>query len=112
MKTSRILLSLLALATIVGCSEGNDENQVVNPNEGDVSYLAVKLKAAGDLSRAEDTDFEDGSDDENAVESAVFFFFDADGNPANVIEPSPGSKVNYYSTALTLNTETTDANIE
>lgn len=110
MKTSRILLSLLALATIVGCSEGNDENQVVNPNEGDVSYLAVKLKAAGDLSRA--SDFEDGSDDENAVENAVFFFFDADGNPANVIEPSPGSKVNYYSTALTFNTETTDANIE
>lgn len=112
MKTSRILLSLLALATIVGCSEGNDENQVVNPNEGDVSYLAVKLKAAGDLSRAEDTDFEDGSDDENAVESAVFFFFDADGKPANVIEPSPGLKVNYYSTPLTFTTETTYANIE
>lgn len=112
MKTSRILLSLLALATIVGCSEGNDENQVVNPNEGDVSYLAVKLKAAGDLSRASDSDFADGSDDENAVENAVFFFFDADGNPANVIEPSPGSKVNYYSTALTFNTETTYANIE
>lgn len=112
MKTSRILLSLLALATIVGCSEGNEENQVVNPNEGDVSYLAVKLKAAGDLSRAEDSDFTDGSDAENAVESAVFFFFDADGNPANVIEPSPGLKVNYYSTPLTFTTETTDANIE
>lgn len=112
MKTSRILLSLLALATIVGCSEGNEENQVVNPNEGDVSYLAVKLKAAGDLSRAEDTDFEDGSDAENAVESAVFFFFDADGDPANVIEPSLGSKVNYYSTELTFTTETEDANIE
>ena len=65
MKTSRILLSLLALATIVGCSEGNDENQVVNPNEGDVSYLAVKLKAAGDLSRASDSDFADGIGDEN-----------------------------------------------
>ena len=96
MKTSRILLSLLALATIVGCSEGNDENQVVNPNEGDVSYLAVKLKAAGDLSRAEDSDFTDGSDAENAVESAVFFFFDADGHPA----------------PLTFTTETTYANIE
>lgn len=112
MKTSRILLSLLALATIVGCSEGNDENQVVNPNEGDVSYLAVKLKAAGDLSRATDSDFDDGSDAENLVENAVFFFFDAAGNPANVIEPSPGSKVNYYSTELTFTTETTDANIE
>ncbi|MBQ4503333.1 MAG: Mfa1 fimbrilin C-terminal domain-containing protein [Alistipes sp.] len=112
MKTSRILLSLLALATVVGCSEGNEENQVVNPNEGDVSYLAVKLKAAGDLSRATDSDFDDGSDAENAVESAVFFFFDADGNPANVIEPSLGSKVNYYSTELTFTTETTDANIE
>lgn len=112
MKTSRILLSLLALATIVGCSEGNDENQVVNPNEGDVSYLAVKLKAAGDLSRATDSDFADGSDDENAVENAVFFFFDAYGNPANVIEPSPGSKVNYYSTELTFTTESSDANIE
>ena len=112
MKTSRILLSLLALATIVGCSEGNDENQVVNPNEGDVSYLAVKLKAAGDLSRATDSDFAYGSDDENAVENAVFFFFDADGKPANVIEPSPGLKVNYYSTPLTFTTETTYANIE
>lgn len=112
MKTSRILLSLLALATVVGCSEGNEENQVVNPNEGDVSYLAVKLKAAGDLSRAEDTDFEDGSDAENAVESAVFFFFDADGNPANVIKPLTGPNVNYYSTELTFTTETTDANIE
>ena len=112
MKTSRILLSLLALATIVGCSEGNDENQVVNPNEGDVSYLAVKLKAAGDLSRAEDSDFADGSDAENAVENAVFFFFDADGKPANVIKPLTGPNVNYYSTPLTFTTETTDANIE
>lgn len=112
MKTSRILLSLLALATIVGCSEGNDENQVVNPNEGDVSYLAVKLKAAGDLSRATDSDFDDGSDAENAVESAVFFFFDADGNPANVIKPLTGPNVNYYSTELTFTTESSDANIE
>ena len=112
MKTSRILLSLLALATIVGCSEGNDENQVVNPNEGDVSYLAVKLKAAGDLSRASDSDFADGSDAENAVENAVFFFFDADGKPANVIKPLTGPNVNYYSTPLTFTTETTDANIE
>ncbi|MBQ6584632.1 MAG: Mfa1 family fimbria major subunit [Alistipes sp.] len=112
MKTSRILLSLLALATIVGCSEGNDENQVVNPNEGDVSYLAVKLKAAGDLSRAEDSDFTDGSDDENAVERAVFFFFDADGNPANVIKPLTGPNVNYYSTTLTFGPESSDANIE
>lgn len=112
MKTSRILLSLLALATIVGCSEGNDENQVVNPNEGDVSYLAVKLKAAGDLSRAEDSDFTDGSDAENAVENAVFFFFDAAGNPANVIKPLTGQNVNYYSTELTFTTESSDANIE
>lgn len=112
MKTSRILLSLLALATIVGCSEGNDENQVVNPNEGDVSYLAVKLKAAGDLSRASDSDFADGSDAENAVENAVFFFFDADGNPANVIKPLTGSNVNYYSTELTFTTGSSDANIE
>lgn len=112
MKTSRILLSLLALATIVGCSEGNDENQVVNPNEGDVSYLAVKLKAAGDLSRATDSDFDDGSDAENAVESAVFFFFDADGNPANVIKPLTGPNVNYYSTTLTFGPESSDANIE
>ena len=112
MKTSRILLSLLALATIVGCSEGNDENQVVNPNEGDVSYLAVKLKAAGDLSRASDSDFADGIGDENLVENAVFFFFDADGKPANVIKPLTGPNVNYYSTRLTFTTETTDANIE
>lgn len=112
MKTSRILLSLLALATIVGCSEGNDENQVVNPNEGDVSYLAVKLKAAGDLSRAEDSDFADGIGDENLVENAVFFFFDADGNPAKVITPSTGPNVNYYSTRLTFAPESTDANIE
>ena len=112
MKTSRILLSLLALATIVGCSEGNDENQVVNPNEGDVSYLAVKLKAAGDLSRAEDSDFADGIGDENLVENAVFFFFDAAGDPANVIKPLTGPNVNYYSTALTFNTESSDANIE
>ena len=108
MKTSRILLSLLALATIVGCSEGNDENQVVNPNEGDVSYLAVKLKAAGDLSRASDSDFADGIGDENLVENAVFFFFDAAGNPANVIKPLTGQNVNYYSTTL----ESSDANIE
>ena len=112
MKTSRILLSLLALATIVGCSEGNDENQVVNPNEGDVSYLAVKLKAAGDLSRASDSGFADGIGDENLVENAVFFFFDAAGDPANVIKPLTGPNVNYYSTTLTFGPESSDANIE
>lgn len=112
MKTSRILLSLLALATVVGCSEGNEENQVVNPNEGDVSYLAVKLKAAGDLSRASDSDFADGIGDENLVENAVFFFFDAAGDPANVIKPLTGPNVNYYSTTLTFGPESSDANIE
>lgn len=77
MKTKLFIVALATLA-VVGC---NKENEVVSPQDGQTSLISVSLKAAGTMTKAPEDAFVYGSDDENAVKNAVFYFFDASGNP-------------------------------
>ena len=83
MKASRILMSVFALAALVGCSQNHEENEVVGGGEVEKSYLSVNVKSSEDLSRAIG-DYEDGTDEEKKVTNAHFFFFDAAGNSVSV----------------------------
>ena len=50
------------------------------------SYVAVNIVAPGTNSRGEAGDFVAGSDDENAVNSALFLFFDANGGFVQAVD--------------------------
>ena len=48
------------------------------------SYISISLKSTDDVTRAEGAVYEDGTEDEQAVAKAAFFFFDAAGSPFKV----------------------------
>lgn len=83
MKASRILMSVFALAALVGCSQNHEENEVVGGGEVEKSYLSVNIKSTESLTRADEV-YEDGTADEKSVSSAHFFFFDNNGTPVSV----------------------------
>ena len=82
MKIKSLLIGMLASVALVGCTN-TDEPEVNNGNEtqkGD-AYVTVKLAMSGNVgSRAfQDGQFVDGEDNEVAVNKAIFYFFDANG---------------------------------
>ena len=97
MKASRILMSVFALAALVGCSQNQEENEVVGGGEVEKSYLSVNVKSTESLTRAGEV-YEDGTADEKSVSSAHFFFFDDNGTPVSV-----NGNNNYIKKTLTVN---------
>lgn len=81
MKKKLFFLPFLAALTFTGCSNDDDPAAGGNENKADdYGYVAVNIvqpKSIG--TRAADTGFEYGSDDENKAESGLFFIFRADG---------------------------------
>ena len=106
MKASRILMSVFALAALVGCSQNHEENEVVGGGEVEKSYLSVNVKSSEDLSRAIG-DYEDGTEEEKKVTNAHFFFFDAAGAPVSVA----GDK-NYIANTISVTDEGESNTIE
>ena len=94
MKKSLFFASVLAASTLVGCS--SDEPAVNGGDNGPVeaNYLSVKLVTSAPGSRAagDDANYEDGTGNENTVNSVRFYFFDSEGKAATV---KGGSNVNY-----------------
>jgi len=88
MKTKTLLLSLLTALAFTGCSNDDDPG-VPGHEQGKPSYLAVNIvtpKVPG-VCAAEDGGFADGSQAEDAVESATFVLLDSSDN---VCEVKPG----------------------
>lgn len=93
MKTRNLFLSLFACAAICACNkEAQPENQVL---END-AYVTVSIVAPGSVStRADDPandgeeSFIDGDGKENTVNTAMFIFFDKDGNFSQVSNVVP-----------------------
>lgn len=107
MKTKYFFLALAALGA-VACSEkvddgGNKTNPEANVN-AEKGYLAINLKSTDDVTRA---DYEDGTAEEQTINSVTFYFFDAAGNPFNV-----NANGNYYNVAVTDNGDVEAPNIE
>lgn len=101
-------MAIAALAA-VACSE-KDEAPKSNPEAGisaDKGYIALNLKSADDITRAEGGVYAEGTADEQAVTSATFYFFDAAGNAFNI-----NTNGNYFYVAVADNGSTQAPNIE
>ncbi|MBD9135056.1 MAG: hypothetical protein EGP73_09405 [Alistipes indistinctus] len=72
---------MLVCTALCACS--NDESGII-PNDtpnvftGDKAYIKVRLADAGTLTRAQEGDFEYGTN-EQSIKNASFYFYDADG---------------------------------
>lgn len=110
----KYLFIALAALGFAACAENNDgPNAPIHNGELEESYIAINLMSAdSDTRAAEDTyGYEEGTDKERAINSAYFFFFDANGNPFNVTAEentpatAPGGAKNHLS--LTISDATT-----
>lgn len=77
MKT-KLFLAAMAAVAVIGCQK--EPAGSISAPDGDASFLKVDLRAAGTLTRAGEGTYEYGLDDENAVKSIHFYFFDNAGN--------------------------------
>ena len=68
----------MAAVAVIGCQK--EPAGSISAPDGDASFLKVDLRAAGTLTRAEVGNYEYGLDDENAVKTIHFYFFDNAGN--------------------------------
>lgn len=99
----------LAAMAAVACSDKSETPQN-NPQAGvdaEKGYIALNLKSADDITRVEGGEYEDGTDAEQAVIGATFYFFDAAGNIFNI-----NANGNYYYVAVADNGQTAAPNIE
>ena len=81
MKMKKLFFGLFACASLCSCS--NDESGVIPDDTpkvftGDEAYINVRLADAGSLTRAQEGEFEYGTN-EQSVKNAFFYFYDADG---------------------------------
>ena len=75
------LLGLLVCTALCACSNvesGIIPNDTPNVFTGDKAYIKVRLADAGTLTRAQEGDFEYGTN-EQSIKNASFYFYDADG---------------------------------
>lgn len=79
MKRTSLFLSLLTAIMFAGCSNDDVIEEKTLPISSDGNaYLAVKIASVPDT-RGTDEGFEYGTEDEHAVTSADFYFYDKDG---------------------------------
>lgn len=92
MRIRTLFMSMVAGLAFVGCS---NEEDMTSGNNGEPQYLTVSVNATSTLTRANslEEDYEEGVGNENAVSKVRFYFFDADGNAAQVKGESGGT---YY----------------
>lgn len=107
-----VLWALMLAVGLVSCNNENEAPEVDVPTEGETTFLSVSLKAAGSMSRAESNpeSFEYGYEDENKVENATFYFFDANGDAYTVADGTNAIVVT--SKELTTNSNEPTENIE
>lgn len=82
MKLDKLLFAVLAAGVLASCSN-EDNSGVTLPGTGssvETSYIAVNVNGVFDrIGRADDGGYEDGSEAEQKVTNAHFFFFDSNG---------------------------------
>lgn len=107
----KYLIIALAALGFAACAEKLENN---TPHSGEVgsSYIAISLSATDPTTRADDGTYQEGTVDERAVETAYFFFFDADGKafPVTISDGAANgttngeSSKNYLQASLTTTT--------
>lgn len=96
MRIRTLFMSMVAGLAFVGCS---NEEDMTSGNNGEPQYLTVSVNATSTLTRANslEGDYEEGVGNENEVTNVRFYFFDADGNAAQVKGENGGT---YYDVAM------------
>lgn len=96
MRIRTLFMSMVAGLAFVGCS---NEEDMTSGNNGEPQYLTVSVNATSTLTRANslERDYEEGVGKENEVTNVRFYFFDADGNAAQVKGENGGT---YYDVAM------------
>ena len=112
MRIRTLFLSMVAGLAFVGCSSEEDiTSGTDNGNNGEPQFLTVSVNATSILTRATtlEGDYEEGESNENTVSKVRFYFFDADGNAAQVKGESGGT---YYDVENPTGTEEDMPNVE
>lgn len=109
MKKFRVLSSVLASAlmmTVMSCSSSDDLNGG-GADANDKSYLAIRINNVGSVagSRATTAEYENGTADENHIESVRFYFFNSDGTPYILKNNGQSTGKNWLEKNSELNTE-------
>lgn len=112
MKIERLLLGLFASFLMVGCSQNDDlPNGGEEQEKENQSYIAINVNAVKDAFSRADESFDFGNADEQKVSNALFFFFNATGQPFSV-----GNGKNYVNVTTGLDdtqqTETGSGSVE
>lgn len=109
MKKFRVLSSVLASAlmmTMMSCSS-SDDLKGGGADANDKSYLAIRINNVGSVagSRATTAEYENGTADENHIESVRFYFFNSDGTPYILKNNGQSTGKNWLEKNSELNTE-------
>ena len=88
MKKRSFLAIMMAGLLFASCDKTNDPNNNVGSGEYESSYIAVNVNSVFDPTMRADNDYQEGTEIEQKVTSAHFFFFDANGNPFTLNQES------------------------
>lgn len=112
MRLKALFMSMAASLALVGCSSEEDiAPGTGNGNNGEPQFLTVSVNATSILTRDATLggEYEEGVGKENEVSKVRFYFFDADGNAAQVKGESGGT---YFDVSGMSGTEIDMPNVE
>lgn len=84
MKFKNLFCALLAGLTLSACSNDEGVTDKVDKTT-DQAYVTISLRNAGALTKGADGGLQYGTETENAVSTAEFYFFNADGSYNQVV---------------------------
>ena len=110
MKFFRLYSLALAGALMLGACSSSDDLKDGGANGNDKAYLAIRINNVGSVagSRATTADYENGTADENYIQSVRFYFFNSDGTPYILKENGQSTGKNWLEKTDGLNTEKKD----
>lgn len=110
MKFFRLYSLALAGALMMGACSSSDDLKDGGANVNDKAYLAIRINNVGSVagSRATTADYENGTADENYIQSVRFYFFNSDGTPYILKENGQSTGKNWLEKTDGLNTEKKD----
>lgn len=107
MKFFKLYSLALAGALMLGACSSSDDLKDGGANVNDKAYLAIRINNVGSVagSRATTGDYENGTNDENHIESVRFYFFNSDGTPYILKENGQSTGKNWLEKTDGLNTD-------
>jgi hypothetical protein len=105
MKKKICVMAMSALMLTACSDEIENEINGSQASEG-ARYMAINIVSNGAATTRTDPEFSDGDADEYGINSALFYFFDKNGDPFYVATNASGERVNYTEPKDLTGTET------